>query len=83
MSEQQHTRKSEAPQRTGRKIRIREDYELNYWCGRLDCNRTELREAIRSVGDSEEAVIRHLSKRSQPETRHRKGGFPEFYHKLD
>ncbi|MFN3437163.1 MAG: DUF3606 domain-containing protein [Acidovorax sp.] len=42
-------------------IALVEDYEVRYWTNSLNCTVEELRSAVSVVGNSAEAVRRHLA----------------------
>jgi hypothetical protein len=46
-----------------RKINVDDHEEVHRWCSELQCNEMRLKNAIRAVGDSEEAVRRYMMKR--------------------
>jgi len=45
-------------------INLNQDYELSYWTGKFGCTKEELREAVRRVGNSPEAVQRALQSKA-------------------
>lgn len=49
------------PQDSSR-ISLSEDYEVEYWTSALRVTRGELEQAVKAVGNSAEAVRRHLGK---------------------
>jgi hypothetical protein len=44
------------------RINIHEDYELRDWSKKFGVSRDELKKAVQKVGDSAEAVRKHLGK---------------------
>lgn len=48
-----------SPQDSSR-IAMGEDYEVDYWTGKFGVSRDELQQAVNAVGNSAEAVERHL-----------------------
>ena len=48
------------------RINARDDIELNYWCGELQCTEAELKAALASAGEHVTAVREHLRTRSDP-----------------
>ena len=40
-----------------------QDYEVRYWCNSLGCTLSQLRAAVRAVGNSADAVRTHLKKK--------------------
>ncbi len=50
-----------APQ-DAKRINLGQPHEISYWCRALDCTPTELRDAVRAVGDSVAAVRVYLSR---------------------
>jgi hypothetical protein len=44
------------------RISLDQDYELRDWAKSLGCTEQELRDAVKAVGNSAEAVRKHLSK---------------------
>lgn len=44
------------------RINVSEDYELKYWTKTLGVTAEQLREAIKAVGPTADAVRRHLGK---------------------
>jgi len=44
------------------KISLSEQWEINYWCKKFGCTESELRAAVRAVGNSAAAVEKHLKK---------------------
>lgn len=42
------------------RINMGEDYEVEYWTGRLGCSRAELQKAVDAVGSSADAVEHYL-----------------------
>lgn len=42
-------------------ISLNEDYEVRDWCNSLGCTPEQLREAVKAVGNSVEAVRAHLA----------------------
>ena len=42
------------------RISLGEDYEVDYWTGKFGVSRERLAEAVKAVGNSAEAVERHL-----------------------
>ncbi len=42
------------------RIALNEDYEVDYWTGKFGVSRDQLAEAVNAVGNSAEAVERHL-----------------------
>ncbi len=44
------------------RINVSEDYELQYWTKTLGVTAEQLREAIKTVGPTADAVRRHLGK---------------------
>lgn len=44
------------------RISLEEDYEVRDWTKSLGCTEQELREAVKAVGNSAEAVRKHLGK---------------------
>ncbi|RYH65007.1 MAG: DUF3606 domain-containing protein [Alcaligenaceae bacterium] len=42
-------------------ISLEQDYELRDWCKSLGCTEDELRAAVKAVGNSAEAVRKHLA----------------------
>ena len=45
-----------------RRININEPYEVTYWCNKFGCTEQKLKEAVKKVGDSVEAVKKYLGK---------------------
>jgi hypothetical protein len=45
------------------RVNVNEDWELRYWCRTFGCTEQQLRDAVRKVGVSVEAVRRELSGR--------------------
>lgn len=43
-------------------ISLSEDYEVRDWCKSLGCTEEELRDAVKAVGNSAEAVRQHLTR---------------------
>ena len=57
---------SDNPSKTGldrQLISLEEDYEMRDWTKSLGCTPTELREAVKAVGNSAENVREYLSKK--------------------
>ena len=48
-----------------KQISLNEDYEIRDWMQSLNCSETELREAVKAVGSSAEAVRQHLARSPQ------------------
>ncbi|MDO9404899.1 MAG: DUF3606 domain-containing protein [Polaromonas sp.] len=44
-------------------ISLNEDYEVRDWAKSLGCTEEELRAAVKAVGNSADAVRKHLSKK--------------------
>jgi hypothetical protein len=44
------------------RIRVDDDHDLIYWSSRFDCTREQLRDAVKSAGDSVAAVEKLLLK---------------------
>lgn len=44
------------------KISLTETWEVNYWCKALGVTETELRKAVKEVGNSAATVKKHLGK---------------------
>jgi hypothetical protein len=44
------------------RINVREDYEFRYWLKVLNCTPNDLRDAVKAVGASVDAVKVHLAK---------------------
>jgi len=44
------------------RINVNEDYELQYWTKALGVSADELRAAVKAVGPTAAAVLRHLGK---------------------
>ncbi|MDB5828394.1 MAG: hypothetical protein JWQ73_2614 [Variovorax sp.] len=44
-------------------ISLKEDYELRDWCKSLGCTPEQLRAAVKAVGNSADAVRKHLGKK--------------------
>lgn len=42
------------------RINVNEPWEVRYWCKEFGCTETQLREAVKKVGVSANAVRRHL-----------------------
>jgi hypothetical protein len=42
------------------RINVKEDYEFRYWLKQLNCTPNELRDAVKAVGPSVEAVRKYL-----------------------
>jgi hypothetical protein len=53
--------KKRAPQDASR-INIEEREEVRWWCEKLGCNEMRLKNAVRAVGPSAEAVRRYMTK---------------------
>ena len=53
--------KDRGPQNRSR-INLEESWEINYWTNALDCKESELRDAIREVGNSSDSVRNYLGK---------------------
>ncbi|WP_081770134.1 DUF3606 domain-containing protein [Luteimonas huabeiensis] len=53
-------RKTGAPDRD--RINLNEDYEVRYWTQALGVTAEQLREAVKAVGPTADAVRRHLGK---------------------
>jgi hypothetical protein len=51
-----------APQ-DAKRIALGEDYEVRYWSGRFGVTPEQLRDAVEAVGNSAEAVGKHLAGR--------------------
>lgn len=47
----------------GHRIFLGEDYDVREWCKDLRCTPQQLREALRTVGNSADAVRQHLATR--------------------
>ncbi|KPN16791.1 hypothetical protein AO715_01440 [Xanthomonas sp. Mitacek01] len=45
------------------RINLSEDYEVQYWTQALGVSEDELREAVKAVGSTSEAVRNHLAQR--------------------
>jgi Protein of unknown function (DUF3606) len=45
-----------------KRINVRLDHEFRYWTRELKCTPNELRDAVKAVGESVEAVKQHLAK---------------------
>ena len=46
------------------RVNTSQEHEVRYWCGKFGCSVEELREAVRSVGSSPEAVEKALEGRA-------------------
>jgi hypothetical protein len=46
----------------GKRIDINDPYEVRNWCNIFNVSEEKLRQAVRAVGDSSEAVRRYLGK---------------------
>lgn len=44
------------------KINVNQDWEFEYWCSKFNCTESELRNAVKAVGTSVEAVKNYLKK---------------------
>jgi len=44
------------------RINVKEDYEFRYWLKELGCTPNDLRDAVKAVGTSVDAVKQHLAK---------------------
>jgi hypothetical protein len=44
------------------RINVKEDYEFRYWLKELNCTPNDLRDAVKAVGASVDAVKVHLAK---------------------
>ena len=44
-------------------ISLEEDYEVRDWCQSLGCTPEQLREAVKAVGNSADAVRKHLARK--------------------
>lgn len=42
------------------KINVNQDWEVEYWCNKLHCTESQLRDAVEAVGTSVEAVKDYL-----------------------
>jgi hypothetical protein len=42
------------------KVNVHEDYEVEYWCRKFGCTRTQLVAAVAAVGTSTAAVEKYL-----------------------
>ena len=47
------------------RINLNQSWELEYWCGALNCTEDELREAVEKVGDSVDAVTKYLARKKE------------------
>ena len=54
--------KSKAGKQDRNRINVNEDYELQDWSKKFGVSRAELKKAVQKVGDSAEAVRKHLRK---------------------
>ena len=54
--------KSKAGKQDRNRINVNEDYELQDWSKKFGVSRAELKKAVQKVGDSAEAVRKHLGK---------------------
>ena len=54
--------KSKAGKQDRNRIKVNEDYELQDWSKKFGVSRAELKKAVQKVGDSAEAVRKHLGK---------------------
>ena len=54
--------KSKAGKQDRQRINVHEDYELQDWSKKFGVSREELKKAVQKVGDSAEAVRKHLGK---------------------
>jgi hypothetical protein len=54
--------KSKAGKQDRNRINVNEDYELQDWSKKFGVSREELKKAVQKVGDSAEAVRKHLGK---------------------
>ena len=46
----------------GRRINLDDPSEIKRWCSELQCNEMRLKNAVRAVGPSEEAVRNYMKK---------------------
>ena len=46
------------------RINVNEDYELRYWIGALKCSEKQLKDAVKEVGTSSDAVREYLLNQS-------------------
>jgi hypothetical protein len=46
--------------RDASRIALGEDYEVEYWVGKFGVSREQLAQAVKAVGNSADAVERHL-----------------------
>lgn len=53
--------KEKGPQDSSR-ISLSEDWEVRYWTEKLACSTLELKEAVKAVGNSAEAVKKYFKK---------------------
>ncbi|WP_185287880.1 DUF3606 domain-containing protein [Chryseobacterium lactis] len=44
------------------RVNVNEDWELNYWSKKFGVTKEQLKNAVKAVGDSAEAVQRYLGK---------------------
>ena len=44
------------------RVNVKEDYEFRYWLKELHCTPNDLRDAVKAVGTSVDAVKQHLAK---------------------
>ena len=54
--------KSKVGKQDRNRINVNEDYELQDWSKKFGVSREELKKAVQKVGDSAEAVRKHLGK---------------------
>ena len=54
--------KSKAGKQDRDRINVHQDYELRDWARRFGVSKDELKKAVESVGNSAEAVRKHLGK---------------------
>ncbi len=53
--------KKTRPQDASR-VNVNESWEVTYWCKKFDCTKSELINAVKSVGTSAEKVGKYLQK---------------------
>jgi hypothetical protein len=50
------------PPQDASRINIEEKWEVRWWCEKLGCNEMRLKNAVRAVGPSTEAVRKYMDK---------------------